>query len=164
MNYWLKFKGVFRSQSGPVCGDNLIPSWTQMSAIKWLASSHVNDLFQTQAFECLYSEMVRITVLQGLHIERNSSQDWCLGKGHLQSRLTQWRGTTGKLSLWNSCSSYYFTLAHILKWQTALLSEIFQNTDYWFHSTSPFGKGGLSLEGGGKGKAVTAARAGSLSW
>lgn len=98
-------------------------------------------------------------------MERNSSQDRCLGKGgHPQSRLTRWRGTTGKLLLWNSWSSYYSTLAHILKWQTALLAEIFQNTDYWFHSTSPFGKGGLSLEGGGKRKAVTAARAGSLSW
>jgi len=36
-----------------------------------------------------------------------------------------------------------------------LLGEIFQQADYWFHSASPSGKEGLSLEGGGKGKAAT---------
>lgn len=34
--------------------------------------------------------------------------------------------------------------------------------DYWFHSASPSGKEGQSLEGGGKGKAVTA-KAGKVS-
>lgn len=78
--------------------------------------------------------------------------------------LNQWRGWAGgQFSQRNSCSSSYSILANFLKWQTALLVEIFQKADYWFHSTSPSEKEGLSLEGGRKGKAVTTARAGEAS-
>lgn len=60
-------------------------------------------------------------------------------------------------------SGWRATFTEKFKWQTDLLVEVFQKADYWFHSASPE-KEGLYLEAEGKGKAVTAARAGeSLS-
>lgn len=68
---------------------------------------------------------------------------------------------------WGQEGSFYREIpATILTlfWQTfwsVLLVEIFQKVDYWFHSASPSGKEGLSQEGGGKWKVVTA-RAGDV--
>lgn len=168
MNYCLKFKGVFWSQSGSVYGDNLTHSWTQMSAVKWLASSHVKgrvrfklkpsaQTLSLREYQSLQDKRPRMCT------ERNSTQDWCLGKEHPPIMLNPCKGRAGGQFLQrNSCHNSYLILANNLKWQPALLVEIFKKADYWFHSASPSGKEGLPLERGGKGKAVTA-RAGEVS-
>lgn len=162
MNYCLKFKGVFWSQSGSVYGDNLTHSWTQMSAVKWLASSHAKGRVRFKLKPSAQTLSLR-DKRPRLCTERNSTQDWCLGKEHPPIMLNPCKGRAGGQFLQrNSCHNSYLILANNLKWQPALLVEIFKKADYWFHSASPSGKEGLPLERGGKGKAVTA-RAGEVS-
>lgn len=90
-----------------------------------------------------------------LQTERSNTQDCCLRKKYPLIMLNPRKGTAERLYLQrNYCHNSYLILANILKGQTALLVEIFQKADYWFHSAFPSGTEGMSWEGEGKGQAV----------
>lgn len=145
MNYWLKFMGVFWSESGFVSGGDLTHSWTQ----RGLGS--VSHPPRGKGLKLKPSA------------ETRSLQDKCPRLSTETAPRTSAGAENILWSCWShqkvgqegdSCHNSCLTLANIQKYQTDLLVEIFQRADWLPASAAPAGREGLSLGQRGKGKPV----------